>query len=417
MYRVKNIFKMMGCGMTALTVLLLGCGGVNKESESGLAGSGTAAAPWQVTSAADLNRVSELMLIEAEASIYSDDYYKLMGDVDLGGNAFTPIGTGESPINYFNGQFDCDGKSISNLSITTTDRNYTGLFGYLASGGVVRACSLVNVRIDSSGDNVGAVAGYMAGALINTSVTGSVKGNNDVGGLVGLAVGAIEDSYSEAEVTGASRVGGLSGSCGVDVSNFQRVCTATNSYSSGMVTGVNDVGGLVGSLSGTVSSSYATGVASGSGTNVGGLVGFLSGTIRSAYATGLVSSSRINAGGLVGAVSDASASITNAYTIGMVFGDTNEGGFIGRVIAGTPTISGSYWDRIRTGQTAATGTSTSLVGVTDVDSTSLRNGSAFPGWESSPATWSFSRGCDPRLTSVIHPERQYASESTCPPLR
>ena len=184
----------------------------------------------------------------------------LANSIDATGTSGWNSGAGFAPIgsyNQFQGTFDGQGHTISNLTIDLPSADKVGLFG--GSGGTIK--------------NVGLIGG-------------SVSGNNTVGALVGLNAGPIDMSYATTAVNGGAngqRIGGLVGD------NLN--ATITNSYATGAVSGgagSQYVGGFVGQndIGGTISDSYATGVVSG-GSHVGGLVGssFLATTTNSYWDT------------------------------------------------------------------------------------------------------------------------------------
>ena len=138
--------------------------------------------------------------------------------------------------------------------------------------------------------------------------------NVDVGGLVGGLVGLQESgSISASYATGVAAGGDGDDSVGGLV-GYQYIGSITAGYATGAVAGGDgddSVGGLVGVQSGTIAASYATGaVAGGVGSDaVGGLVGLQSGFIEASYATGDASGGDAGdgvAGGLVGLKSGAS---------------------------------------------------------------------------------------------------------------
>ena len=116
---------------------------------------------------------------------YKNKTVKLMNDVDFeiesgvanhglmtlaatNATAWTPIGTKAAP---FEGTFDGNGKTISNISCDSSD--YSGFVGYL-KGGVVKNVTLENVTV--SGQVVGAVAGKVEGGSISgVTVSGKVE--------------------------------------------------------------------------------------------------------------------------------------------------------------------------------------------------------------------------------------------------
>jgi hypothetical protein len=161
-----------------------------------------------------------------------------------------------------------------------------------------------------------------------------------VGGLAGYSQGAVSSSYATGSVSGS---------------------------------GSNTVGGLVGynSYNTTVSSSYATGSVSGSGSNaVGGLVGknASSGSVSYSYATGSVSGSVTAAtvgsiGGLVGA--NGGGTVKNSYATGNVSGNSSgsfAGCFVGGLV-GKNASSGSVSYSYATGSVSGSGSNIDIGGL------------------------------------------------------
>ena len=209
----------------------------------------------------------------------------LADNIDLTGKDWTPIGT--SFGNSYTGTFDGNGKTITGLTVTGSDR-YTGLFGFIK--GTVKNVVLTEINI-TSGTFVGGVAGWSFGGNIeNCSVSGSVSGS-DVGGVVGYQQGgSITGCSSSATVKGTQRAGGVAG-----VTNSGATLTAC--YATGDVTVENDgpnnacAGGVVGSNAySTVIACYAAGNVSGTGSgtiHVGGVVGENYATVTACYWSGL----------------------------------------------------------------------------------------------------------------------------------
>ena len=121
----------------------------------------------------DVSDLKELLAFSQNASLK----FKLTNDLDL---------SGESGfyIPYLAGQFDGNGHRIANLSLTSSFRSQVGLFGYLASGGVVTGVGAENVDITGQGA-VGGLVGENDGTVSNSYATGKVAGYWSVGGLVG----------------------------------------------------------------------------------------------------------------------------------------------------------------------------------------------------------------------------------------
>ncbi|MBN8962459.1 MAG: filamentous hemagglutinin N-terminal domain-containing protein [Rhizobiales bacterium] len=236
---------------------------------------------------------------------------------------FVPLGT---VSNNFTGNFSGLGHTISNLIVNIGTAGYAGLFGY--SSGDISDLGLVGGSV-KGGFRVGGLVGTQNGGSItrvfNTgTVTGSGTGasGNYVGGLVGVqAAGSIEESYATGSVLGGFSVGGLVGDLDGGV--------IARSYATGaVVASANYVGGLVGSQSsGLIEDSYASGSVRGDHTlsyMVGGLVGLqsTSGTVKTSYATGVVTGANF-VGGLIGA---ASGTVTDSYFDSETTGQSGAGG-------------------------------------------------------------------------------------------
>ena len=224
-------------------------------------------------------------------------HFKLIADIDLGEPnlaAYNIIGT--SRTESFNGIFDGNDLTISNLNLTSTQAQYTGLFGYV--GGEIRNLGLVRPVVSAQGSDVGALAGYLdsgtiadcyvkraevsgddnigglvgtsTGRIINCSSTGSVSGDQYVGGLVGLiSDSTVNTSYSRADVSGNRNVGGFTGKTG------DESAVISNCYATGDVVGDTYVGGLVGQVErGRAYKSYSAGSVAGN-QYVGGLTGYI----------------------------------------------------------------------------------------------------------------------------------------------
>ena len=231
---------------------------------------------YTVTSADGLKNVAKLVNEEGKTDIN----ITLDTDLTLTGE-WTPIGTESQP---YTGTFDGNGKTITGLTVTGSDR-YTGLLGFIK--GTVKNVVLTEINI-TSGTFVGGVAGWSFGGNIeNCSVSGSVSGS-DVGGVVGYQQGgSITGCSSSATVKGTQRAGGVAGATNSGA-------TLTACYATGDVTVENDgtnnshAGGVVGyNGGGTLTACYATGSVTGSGSGTiyaGGVTGTnVFGTLTACY--------------------------------------------------------------------------------------------------------------------------------------
>ena len=238
----------------------------------------------------------------------------------------------------FAGTFEGLGNTITGLTIS--GNGFTGLFGQVGTGGVVRDIGLVG----------GSVKPVTAG------------GASYMGGLVAQNAGTITNAYTTGTVDGADYVGGLVG---------YNTGTITNAYATGAVSASgNDAGGLVGYNTGTITNAYATGAVRASTNDAGGLVGYNTGTITNAYATGAVRGSSY-VGGFAG-YNSPSGYIQHVYATGAVSGSSNVGGLAG--------YSGNYitgvWDTQTSGTSQGLGSSDGMVAAIGQTTAELQTGSA-----------------------------------------
>ncbi|MFS1517189.1 hypothetical protein V1503_12100 [Bacillus sp. SCS-151] len=304
-------------------------------------GSGTIDSPYLIYSVEGLKGISNEL----------GAHYKLMNDIDLTGEEWTPIGTNSTT---FTGTLDGNGYKIHNLVIDQSSTDYIGLFGY-TSNTTVTNLELSDVQITGR-NNVGSLIGYTAGTTIieNVKLTGNstVNGASNVGGLVGNGSGTLTTENvkltENSTVHGANNVGGLFGSTNTG--------TLNKSYALGTVTASgNAVGGLIGSnIRMYVNESYSTSNVSGED-YVGGLIGQIPNQsynidITNNYALGDVSGTRY-VGGLIGYTDRSSFSYTirieNNYAAGRVTGTSNISGLVG---SGSDTrLVNSYYDGLAVG--------------------------------------------------------------------
>ena len=168
--------------------------------------------------------------------------------------SWTPIGNSD---NRYQGTFDGNGKTISNLYINATPRDYAsitgyaGFFGY-ATGGSIKNITFDNAKVMSTGNYcTGVLAGVVGSCIenIKTLTNCSVEGEDYVGGIVGDAKGSIiGNCENHAKVDGTNYVGGIVG----DYEFPGKSITSCANY--GVVTGTGEsVGGIAGYFnSGTI---------------------------------------------------------------------------------------------------------------------------------------------------------------------
>lgn len=138
--------------------------------------------------------ISDRAGLEAIANNLTDSYI-LTADIDLtGGDDWSPIGTTDEAYS-FQGTFDGNGYSISNLHATfeASNATYVGLFGRIGDNGIVRNVNLVGGELKVTGGecttgNIGSIAGVNHGEILNCTSNVSVTcygTNADVGGIAG----------------------------------------------------------------------------------------------------------------------------------------------------------------------------------------------------------------------------------------
>ncbi len=284
-------------------------------------------------------------------------YFKLTDDIDLGEQAWIPIGKDNS--NSFQGVLDGSEMTISNLgSISTTDNNYAGLFGIIENGSVLN----LHIEIVAAGlhvekvDNVGSLAGYSKSSKItNCHVKGSsIIGDNPsstqlaVGGLIGQIISSeITGCNSTVDVKatfkGASALfaGGI---CGANMKASITNCQFSgsvmavdeqengtpNSYAGG-ITGASDLVAIGGSYGTSTISECTADVNISAGAYAGGIVGyFVEGDVEKCTVEGAISIKETSgqAGGIMGCnkwggtVTDCynTASVTSLYIAAGIVG-------------------------------------------------------------------------------------------------
>lgn len=199
---------------------------------------------------------------------------KLLNDIALTTSNWYPIGR---QGHGFAGTFDGNGKSITNLKLTS-DKDETGFFGLLTNGGKVKSLS-VSGSVAATGDvsQTGGIAGAMGEVGSKSSITdctfsGTVTGNIQVGGIIGC-VGQhnqVERCANRAAVSGKADVGGVAGANSYGVMRYcyntgavgpdtakqvggivgtqQNYAEMVACYNTGAVTGADYVGGVAGKV-------------------------------------------------------------------------------------------------------------------------------------------------------------------------
>jgi outer membrane protein OmpA-like peptidoglycan-associated protein len=218
-------------------------------------GAGTSGDPFQVSSAAELIRLS------TTTADWSAKHFVQMADINLGDCEWTPIGTS---ANKFTGSYNGSGYTIQGFKLVNTSGafNYDGFFGFTSSatiqnlvlvgqmtsasrlsvGGLIgeaenSSISKVLAQVDITHTADGYVGGLMgafqSGTIRYSAYLGSISTNTNtesVGSFAGYTgAGNTVESYARATMSGASpRKGGMGGSNAVRVSGSYTVTPGAN---------------------------------------------------------------------------------------------------------------------------------------------------------------------------------------------
>ncbi|MBC5722563.1 chitobiase/beta-hexosaminidase C-terminal domain-containing protein, partial [Flintibacter sp. NSJ-23] len=202
---------------------------------------------YTISSAADLAGLAQLV---NGGTSFQKKTIKLGENIDLEGKEWTPIGRNGKP---FQGTFDGQGNTISNLKITGNSSD-AGLFGF-TTGGEIKDFTLNNAQVEGYLD-VGAVAGTPhTSKYTNINVTGLIQidGYSYVGGAFGknayanitnVDVTGGDGSYVKAESEEyRTYVGGLVGFMGEG-----NITISGCDVKIDVIGSTSDVGGLLGIL-------------------------------------------------------------------------------------------------------------------------------------------------------------------------
>lgn len=242
-------------------------------------GTGTDEKPFQISSADQLKAFRDSV---NAGNSYSGKFIQLTANINLNGEVWTPIGPNADAGNKFQGTFDGNGKTISNLKVDTAtgEAQYqaTGFFGAL--NGVAKNFTIDGATIIgmSKGNNVGntdngiaVVAGsiYTSGSIEGVTVkNATVSGNRYVGGISGYTYGSVKNCTVENvtltatpdKLTGSydngDKVGGIVGTFWHENTHEISGNTAKNVT----ITGYRDMGGIVGYANGNVTNNTVNGL-------------------------------------------------------------------------------------------------------------------------------------------------------------
>ena len=218
-----------------------------------LAGDGTADNPYTI---ANLYELKFFRNAVNAGNTYQGKYVKLTGNINLAEGQNRSTVSNWEPISTFNGTFDGDNHTISNLVINGGTNSNQGFFGQ-TNNGEIKNLTFNNAKV-SGRLNVGVVAGTpYTSKYTNIKVTGHVEvnGMSYVGGVGGknayanwtyITVDVDGESYVKATSTenGTSYrtyVGGVIGFNGEGGHTFKNISSNIN-----VIGDVCDIGGIFG---------------------------------------------------------------------------------------------------------------------------------------------------------------------------
>lgn len=204
-----------------------------------LDGQGTEAAPYLVHNDTEWNTLAEW--ISATGIDLEGRFVRLEADIDFKGKRFVPVCT--DGVTYFNGTFLGNGKTISNVALTT-DGDYQGIFGTVGAKGTVRDLT-ISGKITSANLYTGGLAGRVFGTVENITAKADVTSTkNFVGGVIGMTGGGstVRKVVFKGSVTGSmNNIGGIAAYA--DYGSLFEYCgnegtvvnTAKGNYTAGIV--------------------------------------------------------------------------------------------------------------------------------------------------------------------------------------
>lgn len=387
-------------------------------------GAGTSVSPWQISSAEQLQELNDCLPYNLTAGVNTTDgfgdmrvdsvndpsdptyvnplpwdksqaainpharkYFLLTADIDLSGKPFLPIGivtsdffeeasvmgTTKFLLNSFQGNFDGDSHTVSNLTVSNNTATGVGLFGIVDYYSSIKNLNIVTANIEGRAA-AGGLAGISAGKISNIAVIDStIKSQYLAGGLIGKTWDFINGNppfastgyyvYKLSNGESFHKKSCVTGGTVEATSNFD-----TTSGLTGAGYGWNEaVGGVFGFNGFSASEIFESTTVMTNKVTAGGVVGWNTGNLQNSYARGSVLSNSSNFNAVGGFAGSMDANINFTYTSSYVEGSATAasmaswvnspyfGGHSGYVsTAANVTFTGSnpgknYWDNTVSG--------------------------------------------------------------------
>jgi len=223
-----------------------------------IAGLGTLSDPYQISTQANLTRITEIINDPGSNSYYRNAHYTLMNNITLTGYQ-TPIGMAPKEdaaivVIPFTGNFNGNGYVITNMTIPRNS-NDNGMFQLIGPGGVVRNLGLENISVGTWSIGGGIAGTLDGGRIYNCYVKGTIFNGYNIGGIVGRISnnGIVENTFFNGTVGSTALTGSLGQNSGgiagaIDVTGGSII----NCYSVGSIQAVSAAGGIVGNNNGGI---------------------------------------------------------------------------------------------------------------------------------------------------------------------
>lgn len=223
-------------------------------------GSGTAADPYQISTAEQLRNLSRLVNSVLFYSDFKDKYYELTADIDLNNETWTPIGyeSAKSFKGHFTGKkSDGSTPTISGLKIDSSFDN-NGLFGCVVGGTIsnITVSGSIDINGGEATDRTGSIAGFISNGtkLENCTSSCNITTNQGyTGGIVGEIGGKAtltDCEYTDTiTTTGVEQPGGIVGSITINFPDEEVTLTGCSSTKTetiiGVISGTDSSGSII----------------------------------------------------------------------------------------------------------------------------------------------------------------------------
>lgn len=195
-------------------------------------GNGTSASPYLIEDADQLKLMNKL--VSTNDSSAATASYKLIADIDLNGDSWTPVGGAKET---FNGNFNGDGHSITNFKIINSPHDfYTGFFTIIGATAEICNLRLANFTVEDKTGRpvnwVGGIVGKNDGMIRNCMVQSASilaaappEGQNVTGNIAGGIAGFNSNTITNCLVDSTT--------VALDVVNFQGLGAISGAYQAG----------------------------------------------------------------------------------------------------------------------------------------------------------------------------------------